>query len=132
MIGSNGPRMLRMTMAHADSWNSWYTDIENRPEGLPRLRAVIDDACREVGRDPESVERTVALFVRLPGGGGRLQGAYTEGEVEPLPHEPAELAEVLRTFAREGIAHVQFVLDPITIESIQAIAPVLSELDGAA
>jgi hypothetical protein len=77
------------------------------------------------------VERTVALFIRLPGGGGRLQGAYAEDEVEPLTHEPAELAEILRAFAREGISHVQLVLDPITLASIEALAPVLGELDGA-
>ena len=34
MIGSNGPRMLRATMAHADSWNAWYTDTSNRPAGV--------------------------------------------------------------------------------------------------
>ena len=50
MIGSNGPRMLRATMAHADAWNSWYNDLGNRPgrrraaarqgrRGLPRGRA---------------------------------------------------------------------------------------------
>ena len=28
MIGSIGPRMLRTTMAHADSWNAWYNDTD--------------------------------------------------------------------------------------------------------
>ena len=41
MIGSNGPRMLRATMPYADSWNSWYNDFGNRPDGVaaaPRPR----------------------------------------------------------------------------------------------
>ena len=74
LIGSNGPRMLRLTMPHADAWNSWFADIGNRPEGVARLRDVVDDACRDVGRDPAEVERTVAVLVRLPGGAGTPPG----------------------------------------------------------
>jgi hypothetical protein len=35
----------------------------------------------------------------------------------------------LRAFAREGIAHVQLVVDPITLGSIVALAPMLADLD---
>ena len=79
MIGSIGPRMLRATMAHADSWNAWYRDIENRPAGVPPIRTLVDEACVEVGRDPAEVERTVAVLVRLAGGAGRLQGDSAQG-----------------------------------------------------
>ncbi len=129
MIGSRGPRMLRATMAHADSWNVWFADTRNRPDGVPPLRDEVDAACREVGRDPAEVERTVAVLVRLPGGAGRLQGDTVMAPVRPLSGEPAEIAETLRGFAREGIGHVQLVLDPITLDSIRALAPVLTELD---
>jgi hypothetical protein len=90
---------------------------------------LVDAACRDVGRDPATVERTVALMVRLPGGTGRLQGDYAQEGGPPLEGSPAEMAETLRGFAREGIGHVQLVVDPITLESIQAMAPVLAELD---
>jgi len=40
-----------------------------------------------------------------------------------------DLAETLRAYAREGIGHVQLVLDPITRESIEGFAAVLAELD---
>jgi probable F420-dependent oxidoreductase len=129
MIGSKGPRMLRATMAHADSWNVWFSDIRNRPDGVPPLRDAVDEACREVGRDPAEVERTVALQVRLPGGRGRVQGDAIQGLVEPISGSAAEMAEALRAFAREGIAHVQLVVDPITTDSIRALAPVLAELE---
>jgi probable F420-dependent oxidoreductase len=129
MIGSRGPRMLRATMAHADSWNAWYNDFENRPESIPALRTLVDEACREVGRDPSAVERTVAILVRLPGGAGRLQGNTALDRIEPRSGEPAELAETLRRIAREGVTHVQLVLDPITLQSIRALAPALAELD---
>ena len=69
--------------------------------------------------------------MRLPGGVGRLQGDTGQADIEPLEGDPAEVAEALRAFAREDIAHVQLVLDPITIESIEAPEPVLADLDSA-
>jgi hypothetical protein len=71
----------------------------------------------------------VAALVRLPGGTGRLQGAAAQADIPPLPGDPAALADALRGFAREGIGHVQLVLDPITLDAIRAIAPVLADLD---
>ena len=41
-------------------------------------------ACRDVGRDPADIERTVAVLVRLPGGTGRIQGSYAEAQPVPL------------------------------------------------
>jgi hypothetical protein len=40
------------------------------------------------------------------------------------------MAETLRGYVREGIGHVQLVIDPITRTSIEAFAPVLRQLDG--
>jgi hypothetical protein len=65
--------------------------------------------------------------VRLPGGTGRLQG-HPDG-APPLQGEPEAIAETLRGFAAEGIALVQLVLDPITRDSIEALAPMLEALD---
>jgi alkanesulfonate monooxygenase SsuD/methylene tetrahydromethanopterin reductase-like flavin-dependent oxidoreductase (luciferase family) len=129
MIGSNGPRMLRATLPYVDSWNSWFSDIDNRPAGVPALRARVDEACRDVGRDAADIERTVAVLVELPGGAGRLQGAYSKEAPEPIAGSPVEIADMLRGFAAEGISHVQLVVDPITLDSIHALAPVLTELD---
>jgi probable F420-dependent oxidoreductase len=129
MIGSIGPRMLRATMAHADAWNAWFVDIENRPAGVPPIRQLVDDACREVGRDPADVERSVAVLVQMPGGSGRPSVDPEHTLVAPLSGDPGKLADALRAFAREGIAHVQLVLDPITTDSIRALGPVIVDLE---
>jgi probable F420-dependent oxidoreductase len=129
LVGSKGERMLAITLPHVDVWNVWFTDTGNRPEGVPVLREQVDAACRAAGRDPTDVERTVAVLVQLPGALGRQQGDYAEGTVPPVEGSPEEIAEVLRGFAREGISHVQLVVDPITLDSIQALAPVLHALD---
>jgi alkanesulfonate monooxygenase SsuD/methylene tetrahydromethanopterin reductase-like flavin-dependent oxidoreductase (luciferase family) len=130
MIGSNGPRMLRIAVPHVQSWNTWFSDIGNAPAGVAALRERVDAACRDVGRDPAEVERTVAVLVRLPGGTGRIQGSYAEAPPPPLEGPPEVMADVLRAYAAEGIGHIQLVLDPITRGSIETLAPVLRLLDG--
>jgi alkanesulfonate monooxygenase SsuD/methylene tetrahydromethanopterin reductase-like flavin-dependent oxidoreductase (luciferase family) len=131
MIGSNGERMLRITTPHVNSWNSWYADTRNEPAGVAALRDKVDAACREVGRDPAEIERTVAVQVRMPGGTGREMGdTSAKMTVAPLQGDPETMAEELRAYAREGIGHVQLVIDPITTASIEGFAPVLRLLDA--
>ena len=50
----------------------------------------------------------------------------------PLQGSPEVMAEALRGYAREGIGHVQLVLDPITTGSLEAFARVLELLDRPA
>jgi probable F420-dependent oxidoreductase len=130
MIGSNGPRMLRIAAPHVQAWNSWFADIGNRPDGVARLRAVVDEAARDVGREPTDIERTVAVLIRFPDGTGRVQGSYAGSPPPPLEGPPEVMADALRDYARAGIGHVQLVIDPITRGSIEAFAPVLRLLDG--
>ncbi len=75
MIGSKGPRMLRISLPHVDAWNVWWADTGNAPAGVAPLRELVDDVAREVGRDPREIERTVAVLVRLAGGHGRIEGS---------------------------------------------------------
>jgi hypothetical protein len=81
-----------------------------------------------VGRDPATLEKTSAILVGLPGGSGRVT-KYDDGAIRPLEGSTAELADALRAYAALGLAEVQLVVDPITLESIQALAPVLADLD---
>jgi alkanesulfonate monooxygenase SsuD/methylene tetrahydromethanopterin reductase-like flavin-dependent oxidoreductase (luciferase family) len=133
MVGSIGERMLRITAPHVDSWNAWYVWYGNRAEGLPKLNEAVDAACRDVGRDPRTLERTVAVLVQLGGGRGRESGGRSERseDVEPLEGSPEQLADALRAFERAGIAHVQVVLDPITTDSIKEFTRTLRQLPRA-
>jgi probable F420-dependent oxidoreductase len=131
LVGSSGERMLRIAMPHADAWNVWYDEIENSPARLPGYRERVDRACREAGRDPAAVERTAAVLVRLSGGVGRDDAGSRRG-VSPLAGTSEEIAEGLLAFTREGVSHVQLVLDPITEASIAELAPVLEHLERVA
>ena len=128
MVGSMGSRMLEITLPHVAAWNGWYAWFGNTLDGYLDLRDRVDAACEAVGRDPAEVERTAALLVSFPDAVGR-RTAFGEPPIETISSEPAALAEVLGSFADAGLAHVQLVLDPITIESIEALAPTLDQLN---
>jgi probable F420-dependent oxidoreductase len=129
MVGSIGPRMLEITLPHVQQWNVWYRQSNNSVAGLQPILRQVDDACRAVGRDPATLEKTSAVLVRLPGGSGRVMGETASGSIPPLEGSPAELAAKLREYADLGLAEVQLVVDPITIESIRSLGAVLAELD---
>lgn len=125
MIGASprGPRMLRLAARYADIWNAWLAFGNSQPDAIPPLREAVDAACRDVGRDPATLARSVAVQVDFL---GREQ--FPPG-LAPLMGTTEELAEQFRAFAREGISHLQVVLRPTTIETIERLAPVLELLD---
>jgi probable F420-dependent oxidoreductase len=127
LIGTTGPRMLRLAASHADGWNAWFSWYGNRPEGLAPLVAKVDEACAAVGRDQSTLERTVAVLVKV-GEGEPTRRAGRFPTPVPVRGEPDELGEALRGFAAEGIGHVQLVLDPITVGSIEHLEPALAAL----
>lgn len=130
MVGSEGERMLSITLPHVHAWNAWFAWFGNTVDGYRPLRDRIDAACHAAGRDPATLERTVAVYVAMPGSGGRFTGNPEPPEAEPISGEPEVLASVLRSFAEEGVAHVQLVLDPITADSVAALAPTIARLDA--
>jgi alkanesulfonate monooxygenase SsuD/methylene tetrahydromethanopterin reductase-like flavin-dependent oxidoreductase (luciferase family) len=130
MVGSDGERMLGITLPHVQAWNAWFAWFDNRLDRYRELRERIDAACLSARRDPAEVERTAALFVAFPDAGGRSMGDRIASDTQPLPSEPAALAAALREFAAEGVGHVQLVLDPITADSIARLEAVIGLLDA--
>ena len=57
LIGGSGEkRMLRIVARDADIWNG-----EGDPDTYARKAAVLDGHCREIGRDPGAIRRTVGV-----------------------------------------------------------------------
>jgi alkanesulfonate monooxygenase SsuD/methylene tetrahydromethanopterin reductase-like flavin-dependent oxidoreductase (luciferase family) len=128
LIGSNGQRMLRITTPHVDLWNSWYTGFDNDPDGIPPLLATVDEACRQVGRDPVEIDRTVAVLVQLERGRGRIAGSSERPDVTPITGSASDIADSLARFEHAGITHVQVVLDPIDPGAVAEMGEVLTRL----
>ena len=57
LIGGGGEKVtLRLVAEYADAWNTF-----GPPENFARKSAILDDWCAKVGRDPSTIERTVAV-----------------------------------------------------------------------
>lgn len=115
MIGSIGPRLLAAALPHVDGWNVWYADHGNTAEGFARRSADVDRICREVGRDPDGVERSACVLVAVDGSGG-------ERRHDAPPVTPERLRAHLRELADSGCDEAILVLDPITERSVERLA----------
>jgi probable F420-dependent oxidoreductase len=127
MVGTFGaPKMTRLIAEHADIWNVWAQHTGNRASGVKPLLEKLDAACEEVGRDPASLERTVAVMVDFEGAYGRPGQA-----VPSLTGTPEELAAEMLAYAELGVSTVQIYPDPCTVQGIEALVPMLDILDRA-
>ncbi len=125
LVGSNGPRLLRATMPHADMWNTWHLDYGNRAAGLGPLMMRVDEACVAVGRDPVEVEKTAAVYVQLSRGEGRRAGSREKQDSPPIRGSHGKIAAELKEFDDLGLAHVQVVLDPIDARGVEELAEIV-------
>jgi F420-dependent oxidoreductase-like protein len=87
VIGTSGERVgLRIVARHAQEWNM----AKGTPEEFERRSALIDAYCREIGRDPGGVERSIQF---LP---------------EAMGSDAADVAARARAFAFAGATHLIF------------------------
>jgi alkanesulfonate monooxygenase SsuD/methylene tetrahydromethanopterin reductase-like flavin-dependent oxidoreductase (luciferase family) len=104
LVGATKPRMLRLTVKHAEMWNAVATPDEGR-----RLNVQLDALCEEQGRDPRSLVRSVSPSINLlesVDAFARGVRAYHEAGFRditmPWPRTEAEVP-VMRAVAREVI-----------------------------
>ena len=62
VLGAFGPRMLRTVAKYADTWNAFGT-----PAAMRERNQMLDDYCREIGRDPETLDRSLYYWVAKAG-----------------------------------------------------------------
>jgi alkanesulfonate monooxygenase SsuD/methylene tetrahydromethanopterin reductase-like flavin-dependent oxidoreductase (luciferase family) len=129
MLGSASPRMMRIGLPHVDAWNVWWSDYGNTPDGFAAVRDRVDEAAEQAGRMPGEVAATAAVLVSLPGGTGRLTGDVSSGPIRPVQGSPADISGHLEAMAGAGATHLQLVVDPITMGSIEMLGDVLATLD---
>ena len=60
LVGTGGPRMLKLTARWASEWNTWGS-----PEAAGAVLRKLEQACDSVGRDPATVHKTVQALVFL-------------------------------------------------------------------
>jgi probable F420-dependent oxidoreductase len=76
LVGTRGPRMLRITARHANEWNTWHA-----PDLADRIQALAQ-ACEKTGRDPATMWRSVNALIDL--GGSAPSGRTLAGSAQQL------------------------------------------------
>ena len=109
MIGGDGERVtLRAVATHGDWWNAM-----SRPmEVLRRKVEILEEHCATVGRDPESITRTITFVAFLDTDGAaarKAAGSRIEGDVVAFAGDPAAMIDHLASLAELGFEHVQLV-----------------------
>jgi alkanesulfonate monooxygenase SsuD/methylene tetrahydromethanopterin reductase-like flavin-dependent oxidoreductase (luciferase family) len=123
MVGSNGPRMLAITLPHVDVWNTWYSHYGNTPDGFAALNERVSRAADDAGRAPETVERSACVLVRLERGSPERPET---AEAPAVEGSDERIADALRGLAQAGADEAILVVDPISERSIQRLGPVLA------
>jgi alkanesulfonate monooxygenase SsuD/methylene tetrahydromethanopterin reductase-like flavin-dependent oxidoreductase (luciferase family) len=102
LIGASLPRMLGLTARHADIWNARGTPDEARA-----ANDLLDEKCREVGRDPSQIMRGLSNGLSVwesPEAFSSAINAFKEAGFTdfqiPWPRT-SEAHDVMRTVARE-------------------------------
>jgi probable F420-dependent oxidoreductase len=94
LVGGSGEKVtLRITAQHADLWN-----FNGAAEELGRKNALLDDWCRQVGRDPAAIERTVSIHATDLDGLDRFVEAGASHLILRLGH-PFDMAPVEKLLA---------------------------------
>jgi alkanesulfonate monooxygenase SsuD/methylene tetrahydromethanopterin reductase-like flavin-dependent oxidoreductase (luciferase family) len=121
---SSGRRVRALAARYADQHNMWA----RRAEQLPEVLTSMDEACLAEGRDPASLVRTVGIVVL------ERPDPHDEGPRAPATIPLADTdawIETLRGYAASGVAHVQVVLEPMSIAALDTFAPVVAALREA-
>ncbi len=118
MVGSEGPRMLKLTAKYADLWNTGYM---GKPETMAEPLAKIEAACREIGRDSATLGITAFIGLWFPD----LQAEKPSSFDNPLTGTTQEIAATMRGYAELGVQHIMFQCAPYTPEARQRLTEAL-------
>jgi probable F420-dependent oxidoreductase len=97
LVGTAGPRMLRIVARYADEWNSW-----GHVETATSKRDAFDKACEAVGRDPGMMHTSVQALIVITESAELIersrQGAFADrtlaGSVDQIVDAMGRYAEL--------------------------------------
>jgi F420-dependent oxidoreductase-like protein len=107
LLGAFGPRMLRITARHADTWNAFGTPAEMRERNQ-----MLDEICREIGRDPDTLDRSLYFWV-------------AKADADPWASEQA-FYDVIGPYIEAGVN--EFLLDQPRDDQIERLEWVAAEV----
>ncbi|MDW8255119.1 MAG: LLM class flavin-dependent oxidoreductase [Chloroflexota bacterium] len=130
LVGARGEQLaFRVVAKHADQWNT-----AGSVEEIRRLNAVLDERCREIGRDPATLERTAIVLQTIAADSAGEQAA--KEKLTRVFHQPFEAlaprvltgppeaaVERLQQYIAAGITHFMFsVFAPYDLDGLRVLA----------
>jgi alkanesulfonate monooxygenase SsuD/methylene tetrahydromethanopterin reductase-like flavin-dependent oxidoreductase (luciferase family) len=107
VLGAFGPRMLKIVATYADTWNAFGT-----PKEMRERNQMLDDYCREIGRDPETLDRSIYYWV-------------TKSDADPWASKQA-FYDGIEPYIEAGVN--QFILDQPRDDQIHMLEWVAAEV----
>jgi F420-dependent oxidoreductase-like protein len=139
LIGGSGrEKTLRTTARHADLWNGY-----GAPARIAETSAVLRERCEEVGRDFDTIERTVTMDVVIRDTEDGARRAFDDikarhdgarrsdgSEREPTAAGPPQaVANVMREYEAIGIAEVMWIFrSPFDLDTMARLREVRAAL----
>jgi alkanesulfonate monooxygenase SsuD/methylene tetrahydromethanopterin reductase-like flavin-dependent oxidoreductase (luciferase family) len=110
MFGSFGPRMMKLTAQYADMWNTAYF---GEPVKLKEPLENLESACAEVGRDFDSLEKTVLIALAYPdlAEPPPFMDTFLTGSTE-------KLVQAFKGYEELGVSQLMFHCSPYNTESM--------------
>jgi alkanesulfonate monooxygenase SsuD/methylene tetrahydromethanopterin reductase-like flavin-dependent oxidoreductase (luciferase family) len=129
MVGTNGPKALRVTARLADWWN-WdgtWEQVYRRPYEMLRSR------CEEIGRPFEEIKLTAGLSIWFPEDVSTFDGTYEHaaypGQVfDVVGPTPEDAIAEIRQLISAGVTHIQPAFEDMTTlrRFVDEVLPALS------
>jgi len=120
MLGAHGPRTMALAVEHADIWSAFATE-SSQPEAFTAMFEQLNKICDDLGRDPETIGRSVGVAVAPPNTKptGWLADAGTiEGSAE-------QIIDTFGRFEAMGCTRLEVLAAGDPDRTIESLAPVV-------
>jgi alkanesulfonate monooxygenase SsuD/methylene tetrahydromethanopterin reductase-like flavin-dependent oxidoreductase (luciferase family) len=114
LLAGHGPRNIGLAVKHGDIWSAFAT-TDSRASAFKEMVELVDRTCEEAGRDPESLGRSVGVWVEP----GEASVAEELGLGVPLSGSVDQIAQAVLDFADIGVTRVELNMIPSTPEAIE-------------
>jgi alkanesulfonate monooxygenase SsuD/methylene tetrahydromethanopterin reductase-like flavin-dependent oxidoreductase (luciferase family) len=107
LLGAFGPRMLKLVAQYGDTWNAFGT-----PQEMLERNQLLDEYCVELGRDPETLDRSLYYWV-------------PKADADPWKSEQA-FHDVIGPYVEAGVN--QFLFDQPGDEQFELLGRIASDV----
>ena len=119
LLGGHGPRTIGLAVDHADIWSA-YATTSSEAAAFEDMIKLVDTACIERDRDPQSLGRSVGIAAQRTD----IAAPADEPFAPPITGTVGEIVSELAAFADLGFTSVEL-LGGLDIEDVERLAPIL-------